>query len=362
VPSSVTVVNGPQHGSAAVDSATGKITYTAAAGFGGTDSFRYSVRDDHGTSHVATAFVRVNVPIAADDFGQTQDTQPVSLDVLANDTDPDGNEHLVPASVRVVAGPQHGSIAVDPATGKITYTPVAGFGGSDTFKYTVSDDHGATSAPATVTVITTLADGTTPGAPPTPAQQVGSVSTAFGPQGQVLVFVSPSGLLTQFDATGAHTLRGNVRSASVAFGPAGEVLVVVFQNGTLIQVDATGVHSLGGGVRSASVAFGPGGEVLDVVSQDGTLTQFSAAGALSLGGGVASASAAFGPRGQVLDVVFQDGTLMRLSALGPQTLARGVVSSSVAFVPSGEVLDVLFQDGSLFQFDALGAHALGRVF
>src|SRR5207248_7204478 len=124
---------------------------------------------------------------------------------------------------------------------------------------TVNDDHGATSAPATVLVITTLANGTIPGAPPT--LPVGSVSTAFGPQGQVLVVVSPSGLLTQFDATGAHTLGGNVRSASVAFGPAGEVLVVVLQNGTLIQVDASGVHSLGGGVRSAAVAFGPGGEV-----------------------------------------------------------------------------------------------------
>ena len=61
---------------------------------------------------------------------------------------------------------------------------------------------------------------------------------AFGPQGQVVEFVSPDGVLTQIDATGAHTLGGSVRSANVAFGPAGETLVVVFRNGMLAQFDA----------------------------------------------------------------------------------------------------------------------------
>src|SRR5262249_9366302 len=91
VASSVSLVTGPQHGSATVDQSTGQITYTAVADFGGTDSFRYTVRDNQGgTSNIATAFVRVNVPTAGDDFGQTQGTQPVAVDVLENDTDPDG--------------------------------------------------------------------------------------------------------------------------------------------------------------------------------------------------------------------------------------------------------------------------------
>src|SRR4051794_14869566 len=114
MPASVSIVTGPQHGNATVDQAMGKIMYTAAPGFSGTDSFRYTVRDDRGDlSNVATAFVRVNVPTAADDFGQTQGTQPVAIDVLENDTDPDGNEHLEPGSVRIVAGPQHGNATVD---------------------------------------------------------------------------------------------------------------------------------------------------------------------------------------------------------------------------------------------------------
>src|SRR2546423_1354081 len=84
----------------------------------------------------------------AETFGQAQGTQPVAVDVLANDPDPDGNQPLVPSSVTVGTGPQHGSVTVDPSTGRITYTPNAGSGGSDTFKYTVRDDNGATSSPA----------------------------------------------------------------------------------------------------------------------------------------------------------------------------------------------------------------------
>jgi hypothetical protein len=361
----VRLAGGASHGSVTANS-DGSFTYTAAAGFTGTDSFRYTVTDDNGgTSNVATAFVRVNVPTAADDFGQTQGTQSVTIDVLANDTDPDGNGHLVPSSVKVVSGPQHGSLRVDSGTGRITYTPT-GFGGTDTFQYTVRDDNGATSSPATVTIINTLPDGTIPVAQPTPplaVQGVASVSVAAGPRGAVMVVVAPTGILTQFDTTGAHTLGANVRSASVGFGPVGEVLVVGFQDGSLVQFDAFGAHALGSGVRSASVAFGPRGEVLDVVFQDGTLTRFSALGAQTLTGGVASASTAFGPRGvEVVDVVFRDGTLRQFTPFGTQTVAGGALSASVTFVPAGEVLDVLFQDGSLVQFDVRGARLLGKVF
>ena len=51
----------------------------------------------------------------------TDGTTPVAVDVLANDSPPAG-AHLVPGSVTVVTGPQHGSAVVAPATGEITYT------------------------------------------------------------------------------------------------------------------------------------------------------------------------------------------------------------------------------------------------
>jgi hypothetical protein len=124
------------------------------------------------------------------------------------------------------------------------------------------------------------------------------VSVAFGPAGEVVELVNSAGVLTQFDAGGAHQLgNGGVRSASIAFGPFGEVLEVVSTAGILTQFDSTGAHQLGGaGVESASIAFGPGGEVLDVVLVDGSARQFSAAGVqLLAASGIVSASVAFGP-------------------------------------------------------------------
>src|SRR5262249_61831519 len=106
LPGSVAIVGGPSHGTVSVDPSTGQITYTASAGFTGTDGFHYPVSDDHGaTSNSATVFVRINRPTAADDAAQTQNSTPVLIDVLANDTDPDGNPHLLPGSVSIVTGP-----------------------------------------------------------------------------------------------------------------------------------------------------------------------------------------------------------------------------------------------------------------
>jgi regulation of enolase protein 1 (concanavalin A-like superfamily) len=89
-------------------------------------------------------------PIVVDDVAATAVGTPVVIDVLANDSDPDGA--LVPSSVTVVAGPEHGSTTVDPATGAVTYAPEDGFTGEDVFAYTVADDDGAVAGPATVTV------------------------------------------------------------------------------------------------------------------------------------------------------------------------------------------------------------------
>jgi hypothetical protein len=71
---------------------------------------------------------------------------------LANDTDPDGNNFLAPSSVTIVSGPSHGSVSVNNSTGAVTYTPVFGFAGTDTFAYTIADTHGAVSNPATDSV------------------------------------------------------------------------------------------------------------------------------------------------------------------------------------------------------------------
>jgi hypothetical protein len=153
-PGTVTVQTAPAHGSTAVDPATGKITYTPAASFSGTDTFTYTVKDVNGNSFgPATVSVVVNRPKANDDFASTDAGNPVTIPVLANDTDPDGPDKLVECSVKVVSAPAHGSVVVDPATGNVVYTPAAGFSGTDLFQYTVTDVNHAESNPATVNVV-----------------------------------------------------------------------------------------------------------------------------------------------------------------------------------------------------------------
>src|SRR5262249_35765532 len=144
------VVSTPAHGTATVDA--GKIVYTPADQFSGTDSFTYQVRDNNNVPlGPATVHVVVNRPTANDDFAEASGSLPVTINVLANDTDPDGNDHLSPGSLAIVTGPAHGTAVL--SGGAVIYTAAAGFSGTDTFHYTVKDVANATSNTATVTVV-----------------------------------------------------------------------------------------------------------------------------------------------------------------------------------------------------------------
>ncbi len=151
-PASVTISAAPTRGTTSINATTGAILYTPATGFHGTDTFKYSVADTDGaTSAPATVTVTVDAPpTAIADSTTTAENQAVSIAVLANDSDVDGT--INPASVSTTKAAAHGTTTVNTMTGAVTYTPVNGFYGTDTFKYTVADTRGVTSAPATVTV------------------------------------------------------------------------------------------------------------------------------------------------------------------------------------------------------------------
>lgn len=85
-------------------------------------------------------------PVAEDDAAATIAGSPVTVDVLANDSDPDGDTLTVTGNTN----PANGSV-VDNGDGTFTYTPNNGFTGDDTFEYTISDGNGGT-ATATVTI------------------------------------------------------------------------------------------------------------------------------------------------------------------------------------------------------------------
>ena len=148
---SVTAVSVPAHGSTAINS-DGTITYAPAANYDGPDTFTYTIGDGHGGTAGATVAITVtgvnDAPVATNDTAITAEDTPVTIAVLGNDTDVDGDTLLVTAA----STPPHGSAAINP-DGTITYTPVADYNGADGFTYTISDGHGGTaSAPVTVTV------------------------------------------------------------------------------------------------------------------------------------------------------------------------------------------------------------------
>ncbi|MEG4535110.1 cadherin-like domain-containing protein [Microcoleus sp. D2_18a_D3] len=142
------VVTGPSNGTIAFNP-LGDFTYTPQAGFVGTDTFTYSVSDGAAT---VPATVSINVtnslPIVNPDTYSVLHDKVLSVavpGVLGNDSDID-LDVLVPV---VVTGPSNGTIAFNPL-GDFTYTPNAGFVGTDTFTYSVSD--GAATVPATVSI------------------------------------------------------------------------------------------------------------------------------------------------------------------------------------------------------------------
>jgi hypothetical protein len=98
--------------------------------------------------------VQNSAPTAVNDSASSTDDAAVTVNVVANDTDSDGN--INPASVQIASQPAHGRVSVS-QSGSVVYTPNAGYAGSDSFTYTDSDNQGATSNPATVTITVTAA-------------------------------------------------------------------------------------------------------------------------------------------------------------------------------------------------------------
>ncbi|MBM2617302.1 tandem-95 repeat protein [Actinoplanes sp. LDG1-06] len=146
-PLTVTIDVAPQHGTASVD-ASGKVTYTPAAGYAGGDSFHYTVADGRGGQDGATVTVGVinTAPDARDDATSTDTDTAVTITPLGNDSDANGDALRVTA----ITPPGRGT-AVRNADGTVTYTPNAGWFGTDAFTYSTSDVHGLT-ATATITV------------------------------------------------------------------------------------------------------------------------------------------------------------------------------------------------------------------
>ncbi|HHC6572911.1 TPA: tandem-95 repeat protein [Vibrio parahaemolyticus] len=139
--------NGPANGTVSVNP-DGSVTYTPNDNYHGTDSFTYIVTSG-GVSESTTVSVDVtpvnDAPVAKDDIATTQEDTAVTIDVLPNDTDVDGDKlSIQSASVPEAQG------KVEIVDGKLVFTPAENFNGDAEITYTVTD--GALTDQATVKV------------------------------------------------------------------------------------------------------------------------------------------------------------------------------------------------------------------
>jgi hypothetical protein len=142
----------------------GTITLTATAA-----TVPSETNTGNNTKSIQVAVNNVNdPPDAVNDTATTPEGTQVVKDVLANDTDPDGDTLTVTAPLISTPTTQGGTVSCTGA-GLCTYTPPAAFTGMDTFTYTACDTGAPVLCdplPATVTVTVTVIPPTTP-TPPT---------------------------------------------------------------------------------------------------------------------------------------------------------------------------------------------------
>lgn len=206
---SVFATTQPGNGTATFNSSS--VTYTPNSGFVGADSFTYTVTDGRGGADDATVNVTVEAapnraPVANDDQTATQKNTAVTVNVLANDTDADGDSLTIASATQ----PANGSVQNN--GGNITYTPNQGFSGSDSFTYTASDGRGGSDA-ATVTV--TVSQNATGGGKASGNGWIGNKKTNFSFNAS-LDGSTTTGRMSYSTEDGSVSLKGAVEQLSLS--------------------------------------------------------------------------------------------------------------------------------------------------
>ncbi|HEY8561694.1 MAG TPA: Ig-like domain-containing protein [Pyrinomonadaceae bacterium] len=144
---SYSIVKAPSNGT--LSGAAPNLVYTPKPNYNGADGFAFKVNDGTLDSPVATVSFNIapvnDLPNAVSDRAATAEGVPVVIDVVANDSDVDGDA-LVISEVFEAAG---GTVEI--TAGGVRFTPNQGFRGAGGFKYRIGDGKGG-SAVGTVTV------------------------------------------------------------------------------------------------------------------------------------------------------------------------------------------------------------------
>ncbi len=141
----------------------GELIYTADEDSIGKDILVYEICDDQGAC--GSAAVNINIyqllpPNAAADQAITTKNQAVTISVLDNDADPDGE--LVKDTLEIITNPVDGELIIT-ENYQIVYTPKFDFSGQDQFVYKICDNDNLCSQ---ATAIITINDVKTENLPP----------------------------------------------------------------------------------------------------------------------------------------------------------------------------------------------------
>jgi len=138
--STLALFSGPSNGVATISN-MGIATYTPNTDFCGVDEFEYELCDNDGGCSTQKVVVSVICPPesleAVDDNFTTNEDIAITIQVLDNDLP--GNSPIDITCIKIIDNVANGTLSLDTATGKITYTPSLNYFGNDCFLYSVCD-------------------------------------------------------------------------------------------------------------------------------------------------------------------------------------------------------------------------------
>jgi outer membrane protein OmpA-like peptidoglycan-associated protein len=153
----VVAINASNPDLSVTDNGDGTIIITALPGSLGLSNIAYTVSDADGATATGNVTVTVtdintanNAPVAADDAYFTTVNASRTINVLANDSDPDGD---ILTLVSVSTSGSLGTVIDINADGTVTYVPPANWCGTDSFTYTITDGQQEVSATVTITIL-----------------------------------------------------------------------------------------------------------------------------------------------------------------------------------------------------------------
>jgi hypothetical protein len=157
-PGGVEIAEPPSHGSLTIDGGVAEYTHDGSNTV--SDWFRYTLAGNDGATSEATPVMILiesdNGPTVSNDNITVEQGASTTIDVLANDNDPNGS--LVPSTVRITEGPSYAT-ATAGANGRIEYSHDGRTADADSFTYTVADDDGATYEATVEIVVEQRSDG-----------------------------------------------------------------------------------------------------------------------------------------------------------------------------------------------------------